>query len=51
VHSAPLAGSTAGEAVVGWLTLGVADDQALSLECLTQRGGDLECFLVTDLSE
>jgi len=33
------------EAVVGWWTLGVANDQALSLECLTQRGGGLECFL------
>ena len=30
------------EAVVGWRPLGVANDQALSMECLTERGGDLE---------
>src|SRR5882757_11569139 len=39
------------EAVVGWRPLGVANDQALSMECLTERGGDLERFLVVDLGE
>src|SRR5882757_5467683 len=39
------------EAVVGWRPLGVANDQALSMECLTERGGDLERFLVVDLGD
>src|SRR5882724_113814 len=39
------------EAVVGWRPLGVANDQVLLLECLTERGGDLERFLVVDLGE
>ena len=48
--------STAGgidrdKTVVGRWTLGVANGEALLLECLTERGGDLERFLVVDLGE
>jgi hypothetical protein len=37
--------------VVGWRPLGVANGEALLLECLAERGGDLKSFLVVDLGE
>jgi hypothetical protein len=33
------------EPVVGWWPLGVANGEALVLECLAERGGDLKSFL------
>jgi hypothetical protein len=37
--------------VVGWWALGVADGEALPVECLTKCCGHVKRFLLVDLGE